>query len=53
MFHKFEKYLENTEEKEDVKKSESIAKSAKEDGIVPDLNYSDPANWPYCCSDNL
>ena len=43
----------HTKEKEDVNISESIAKSGKEDGIVPDLNYSDPANWPYCCSDNL
>ena len=41
------------EENEDVKKSESTAKSVKEDDIVPDLNYSDPAKWPYCCSDNL
>ena len=43
----------HTEEKEDIKKKGSTAKPAKEDGIVPDLNYSDPANWPYCGSDNL
>jgi len=42
-----------TEEKEDAEKSESTAKSEKKYGIVPDLNYSDPAKWPNYCGDNL
>ncbi|XP_053575202.1 uncharacterized protein LOC128664396 [Bombina bombina] len=44
----------NAEEK-DVNKSEtsSTAKSSKENNIVPDLDYSDPAKWPYSCSDDL
>ncbi|KAF7247744.1 Reverse transcriptase-like protein [Varanus komodoensis] len=46
--------VNHTEEKEDFKESESTAaETAKEDGIVPSLNYSDPANWPSYYSDNL
>lgn len=38
----------------DIKKSECTSKFAKENGMVPDLNYGDPVtNQLYLFSDNL
>ncbi|XP_053120646.1 uncharacterized protein LOC128331326 [Hemicordylus capensis] len=45
--------VEHTEETEDFEETESTAITTKHVGIVPSLDYSDPANWPNYCIENL